>query len=125
MGNRDLTMTFINDLSGDALEFANIAHQHGKTPTIKSGANPVPPGGQIVIFTTNSNDLAPGPQGQFTFSLSDSSGKAFNVDYNHPLGTGSTYVNVDAPSGYTSSMTSNNLAHHSASCTIHLQKLAE
>lgn len=121
MAARPLTITVVNQC-GTALTFGNVNAQHGEDISIQSGSNPLTNNGQDVLYTENSGLV--GPQGSFSYTFDDGSGMAFNFDYNHPYGTGSTYVNVSPPSGYTSSMTTNNLAHHDASCTIALQQLA-
>ncbi len=121
MAARPLTITLVNQ-SHVTLQFGNVVTQHGETITITSGPNPLPDQAQDVLYTENSGLV--GPQGSFSYTFQDGSGRAFNFDYNHPYGTGSTYVNVNSPQGYTSSMPTNNLPHHDASCTIVLQQVA-
>jgi len=121
MAARPLTITVVNQ-TGTTLQFGNVVTIHGEAIKITSGPNPLPNQGQDVLYTENSGLV--GPQGSFSYTFQDGSGKAFNFDYNHPYGTGTTYVNVTSPGGYTSNMSINNLPHHDASCTINLQKLA-
>jgi hypothetical protein len=121
MAARPLTITVVNQ-SGTTLQFGNVTTIHGETIQITSGPNPLPNEGQAVLYTENSGLI--GPQGSFSYAFQDGSGRAFNFNYNHPYGTGTTYVNVISPTGYTSSMPINNLPHHDASCTIYLQQLA-
>lgn len=64
-----------------------------------------------------------GSQGLFSFVFQGGSGKTYNFIYNHPYGSGETYVKVSDTNGYTDKMTENHLAHHDAYCTIELQKL--
>jgi hypothetical protein len=121
MAARPLTITVVNQ-PGLALELGNIVTTHGDPIVIQSGSNPLANQAQAVLYTQNSGTI--GPQGTFSYTFQDGSGRAFNFNFNHPYGTGSTYVNVSSPNGYTSSMPINNLPHHTASCTINLQQLA-
>lgn len=121
MAARPLTITVVNN-ANVTLQFGNVATQHGEKIKITSGPNPLPNDGQDVLYTENSG--LTGPQGSFSYTFQDGSGRAFNFDYNHPYGSGETYVKVQPPQGYTSTMPTNHLAHHEASCTIILQQLA-
>ncbi|MCB9949417.1 MAG: hypothetical protein H6824_00375 [Planctomycetaceae bacterium] len=121
MAARPITMTWINKTDVELL-ITNFNHQHGTQPVVQSGPNPIPVGGQAAVYAENTGMV--GPQGNYTLTFQDGSGRAFNVSYNHPYGTGETYVNVQPPDGYSYSMTQNHLAHHDAYCTIELLKLA-
>lgn len=118
MAARPISITVINN-TNVVMAFGNANDVHGTLPVISSGSGTLMPnGGQCTVYAENSGLI--GPQGSFSFLFQDNSGRAFNFDYNHPYGTGTTYVNVTPPSGYTDTMPINNLPHHDASCTISL-----
>lgn len=123
MAARPITITVINNTPNIVLAFTNPIAIHGTVPVISSGSGTLmPAGGQCSVYAENTGLV--GPQGSFSFAFQDNSGRAFNFDYNHPYGTGTTYVNVIAPQGYAYQMTINNLPHHDASCTISLLQTA-
>lgn len=121
MAARPISITVVNNC-GTTVKFDNVSHQHGTTPKVTSGSETLTEGAQCTVYAENSGLV--GPQGSFSFTFQDGSGKAYNFSYNHPYGSGETYVNVNDPSGYTDKMTENHLAHHDAYCTIELQQLA-
>ena len=124
MSNRPLTITITNQINNPQVQatFRDISTQHGEPLKIIQGNNPLQPNASDVLYTTNSNDFAPGPQGTFSYTLPD--GSVFEFSYTHPLGMGSTLVPCTPPSGYTYTMTQNNLAHQEASCVIVLSRRA-
>ncbi|MCK5055092.1 MAG: hypothetical protein KAT34_00435 [Candidatus Aminicenantes bacterium] len=127
MAKRPIDITVVNDNTDVNLTFSEPKSQHGTTPEITAGDSTIKSnGGQCTVHAQEKDPVfGPGPQGSFKFDFDDDSGRAFNFSYNHPMGTGETYVNVTPPDGYTYSMTDNHLAHHNAYCTIKLQKLAD
>ncbi len=94
MAARPLTITVIHQ-AGHTLPFGTVVTIHGEAITITSGPNPLPNDAQNVLYTENSRLV--GPQGSFNYNFQDGSNRAFNFNYNHPYGTGTTYVNVISP----------------------------
>lgn len=126
MATRPIDITLINN-SNVIVKFGNAHAVHGTKPKVTKGSETLKTnGGQCTVHAEEKDPIVgPGPQGSFSFDFQDESGRAFNFDYNHPMGTGETYVHVKEPPGYTDKMTENHLAHHKAYCTIELLKLGK
>jgi len=125
MTKRPLTITVINQNTGVSLNFDNVVDKHGRPIEIKSGPNPLPSGvGKAVLYTQEKSGAKIGPEGSFRYTFQNDPNMAFYFTYNHPYGPSETSVDVIPPPGYSSTMTDNHLAHHDASCTVNLLKLA-
>lgn len=125
MASRPIDITVVNN-TDVTVQFGNAHAQHGTTPVICNGGGTLPPGAQGTVCAHENDPIfGPGPEGYFSFTFQDNTDRAFIFDYNHPMGTGETYVNVTDPSEYTDKMTVNHLAHHDAYCTIELLILGD
>lgn len=138
MANRLIQMNWVND-TNPSMQFVVPSNPtHGTYPTATN--NPMGSVGtstNISTVSANQNDTGTyGPQGTYQWEIVGSNPTSFiNVSYNHPEGTGTTSVQVNCPSGYLVSSSSNgpsqnvtftdsSLQQHNASITITIAQTA-
>ena len=93
-----ITVNWVNE-SATPLKFVgNPTPQHG-TPPSASPTELAASGGQASVVAYQNNGLSPGAEGTYNWQISSQEG-SFNVSYNHPNGSGTTYVQVVCPAGY-------------------------
>ncbi|MFN3856259.1 MAG: hypothetical protein ACK4RV_00805 [Caulobacter sp.] len=76
---------------------ANVSHTHGTDPTFTP--EKLIGGGNSTVFVDQSQNLGPGPVGNYTWASVDNPNLGVSCHYDHPSGTGQTSVTA-TPNGF-------------------------